>query len=776
MQKLIGGTAALSCLSLAACATAPPLMPVITLHVAVQGRGTVCTQAQPCALRVAQRQVRQRLASASAPRDIVVQLAGGTYRLHAPLRFGPADSGRLGHAVIWTATPGEHPVLSGSRRVTGWHLDDPAHGIWSAKVPTGWHARRLYVNGKAMPRAQASVRALGLDLRHWNATGFVIHGHTASYFSTLAAHIGPRRVRQLDMIWTPMPPTDWETSSCPVAAIMAGTIRMAQPCWKNLTTRPATIWGAGNNNVNPYVLKTGAAPTSMANALLLLREPGQWYLDSVAGTLYYKPRAGQHMAQLDVELPRLQALLQVTGTLVHPVHDLVFRGLTFSGTTWQQPSTGIGFVQIQANLHITSANNQGECTFTTPAGSCPWGGFAQPPGAVVLTAVRRVQLRDDRFVDLGAVGVEVKYGSDDNLIRGNVFTQIASSAIWLGCAGDPDPLDAKADPASAIIALCATDPASASEDTRLAGSTAEIMTGNTVADNVIHHVGYGYLGAAGITLLFTRHTTIAHNDVFDVPYDGLTSGAWQGHPDNVSIAPTKSDEVTRNINADNAIVDNAFHANMQVFTGDGGNIYTEGHQGRTFRRADGSVNAAASFAHGLRIVGNLFNAAPPGNHAYAIAPDVGSQWIDARGNVEWGLKYAFSCHWPSEAGSRLRATGNWRADPDDTQCPTDHGNFPLPTRPGPDNVPLTVLAHVGVQGRYQALEASLPVRIDNTGVSPAVGGKPARMLITGSGFTRTSCVRISGKASPKVTFVSTNVLVAVVPASVAATAVVSVER
>lgn len=703
-------------------------------------------------------------------------LAGGIYRLSEPLRFGPQDSCRNGNTVTWTAAPGAHPVISGGRRAMKWTESDSAHGIWSTKVPAGTRTLQVYVDGKEAQLAQASTSSLGLDLHKWNSTGFVTSGSTATYFSHLAAEIGQGNVKNLEMVWAPMPPTDWEESECPVASIGPGTIRMAQPCWRNLTDRPATVWGAGNKaNVNPYELRKGSAPTTIVNAYPLLTRPGQWYLNQATDTLYYKPTAGQDMGHVDVEIPRLESLLQVSGTLAHPVHDLTFSGLTFTTSTWMQPSSNLGFVQVQANLDITGSNSQGECTYSTPAGSCPWGGFGEPPAAVQLTAARHVLLKGDTFADLGAVGVGLQYGSDDNLVQGSTFTHIASSAIWLGCSGDPDPTDSAADPVSAIISLCTTNPASATEDRKLAGSKAEIMTGNMVDNNVIYHVGYGYLGAAGITMMFTQHSTFSHNDVFDLPYDGLTFGAWQGHPDNKSKGPTHSANVTTNINSDNVIRDNYFHNDMELFTGDGGNIYTEGHQGITVRHSDGTVNTAASYAHGLRISGNLFNADPPHNGAYAIAPDVGSQWIQATGNIEWGLKYSFSCHWPENAKSELKFTGNWRADPDDSKCPTDFDNTPISSHPGPTGIPLSVLASAGVQGRYQELEAVLPATVDYSGVSPESGSVPEKVLVTGSGFTRSTVVYVGGVASPHVQFVSSGVLVAVVPSGVTNTSDVTVK-
>jgi hypothetical protein len=672
---------------------------------------------------------------------VTVLLDGGTYRLSQPLRFGPDDSG-----VTWAAAPGAHPVLSGGMRVTGWHAS--ASGIWSATVPAGTDTRQVFVNGTSAPVAQATTKSLGLDLSQWGAAGFSTSGATADWLADLAQRIGTSDVSGVQFVWNPAPPTDWEESTCPVAAIGTGTVRMAQPCWNNLTNKAPTIFGGNSSNITPYSLAAGTPPTTIADAYPLLH-PGQWYLDRPTHTLYYEPAAGQRVGDLDIEVPRLESLVQVTGTLAKPVHDLTFTGLTFSTATWLQPSTNVGFAQVQANLNVTGANNQGECTFAAGApGTCPWGAFSQPLANVSLTAADRTSFLGDTFTDLGGIGLGIKYGSDDNLVRGSTFTDIASSAIWLGCAGDPNP-GTSSDPASAVIADCAADPGSARD--RIGEN--EIMTGNTIDNNVIHDDAAGYTGAAGVTLLFTRHTTISHNDIFDLPYDGVTSGAWQGHPDAAGW------NNTGNVNADNTISDNLFHNNMQSY-GDGGDIYTEGHQGETVYNADGSIDASASYAGGTTITGNVYDTDTP-NYSYAVAPDVGSQWITLTGNVEWNSHYSMSSHWPTAAAPYTRSFGNWYADPDDTpSSPGEYDNTAIPETPGPADLPLDVLASAGVQGRYQAVEAAVPPSIYYAG---AANGQE---LVAGAGFSRATRVAIGGVPAGAVRYLSSGFLVTSVPAGV----------
>ncbi|MCX7597640.1 MAG: right-handed parallel beta-helix repeat-containing protein [Armatimonadetes bacterium] len=61
-----------------------------------------------------------------------VLVRGGTYYLDEPLVLTPADSGTAQRPVIYAAHPGEKPVISGGRPVTGWR-----------KVPGRLYAARL---------------------------------------------------------------------------------------------------------------------------------------------------------------------------------------------------------------------------------------------------------------------------------------------------------------------------------------------------------------------------------------------------------------------------------------------------------------------------------------------------------------------------------------------------------------------------------------------------------------------------------------------------------
>ena len=305
---------------------------------------------------------------------------------------------------------------------------------------------------------------------------------------------------------------------------------MDQPCWADTTQRSSFSQGSGGLPS----MSTSTMPALLTDAKALLH-PGQWFLDSSASTLYYEPSAGQQVTSLDVELPRLESLLQGAGTLASPLHDVTFRGLQFSYATWNAPSSTAGFADVQSNLRMTGATNQGMCTFSTPAGTCPWGALTQPLANVSFSASNDITLTGDRFAGLGGAGLSVMYGSKNTLIQGNEFTGIASTAILLGCTFDPLPTDSSE--AAGIKQNCTPNSSAVSGDSI---GTNEILSGTTVSSNIIHNIGTDYTSASGITLLFSRGTTIADNDLYNLPYTGITAGVIQGHVDQARSAPCRA--------------------------------------------------------------------------------------------------------------------------------------------------------------------------------------------------------------------------------------------
>ncbi len=527
--------------------------------------------------------------------DITIYLTGGTYRLSQPLTLTPQDSGTNGHNIIYTALPGQRPIISGGVQVTGWKLVDAKKNLWSAPAPSVLkNTRQLYVNGL---RAQRARGTLPVTLTQ-TATGY-----TASD-ATMASWRNPGDIEFVytggNSLWSEgeYGLGAWTEPRCLVGSISGTTITMAQPCWDNSTKRvsfPAGVNGGRTINlVGPA--SVGKRPDYIENAFELLDQPGEWYFDRSASTLYYIPRFGENLRTADVEAPVLESLINGNGSESNPIHNIIFTGLQFSYATWLRPSTGEGFSEIQANYTLTGAGayaTQALCQYVTN-GTCPYGSWTQIPGNLSFTYDTNLQFLNDDFVHLGAAGLALGDGSQSDKVQGNVFTDISGNGLVIGNVDIVNP------------------------------TSGQVTKSNQVLDNHLYDLPVEFHGGVGIDVGYAQNSTIEHNQIDHTAYSGISIG-WGGWPNKIQ-QPAQSNPAQNNVIAYNLIFDH-----MQLLA-DGGGIYSNGLTG-------------TSLANGEQIIGNvIYNQLGPGK---AIYTDNGSAYITIKNNVllhndfsDWGTAQA----------------------------------------------------------------------------------------------------------------------------------------
>jgi hypothetical protein len=523
--------------------------------------------------------------------DVTISLAAGTYRIMAPLTLGPDDSGVNGHNIVYQAEPGTRPVISGGVRIVGWKLYDAARNIWEAQVPADVKgARQLYVDG---------VRATRTRGRLPTALTMTATGYTAAN-NTMASWKHPSWLEFVytggNSVWSERGEGlgSWTEPRCPVADIEGTTITMQQPCWDNSTKRVMLPNGARTANlVGP--MSVGKEPTYVENAFELLGTPGQFYLDRETHTLYYTPREWENLAVADVELPVLHSLIDATGTASNPVHNIIFKGLQFSYATWLGPNGPDGFSEIQAGYQVTGPDGyarQGLCKLV-PGGTCPYGNWTKEPGELRFAFAHDIRFLRDDFVHLGAAGLDLGDGAQNDTVEGCVFKDISGNGLELAGVNAP-----------------------------LAPST-EFASDNRIENNLFEDVGAEYRGGIGIVIGYARRTLVSHNQIDQLPYASMSIG-WGGWPDKIKMAGQANNSSL------NVISDNLIHNEMLVLS-DGGGIYTQGLTGK-------------SLADGERVSGNLvYNQWSSG---HAIYTDNGSSMITISGNVmfhtdhdNWGSRH-----------------------------------------------------------------------------------------------------------------------------------------
>ena len=214
--------------------------------------------------------------------DDITVFIGGTHRIAGPIEFGPEDSATNGFSIVYTAAPGEHPVVSGGLPVAGWNLADRSRNLWCAPAPDGLEdSRDLFVNG--VPANRTRARLLQALVR--NPAGVTVVSP-----DTKVQWRNPG-----DVVFSP--------------------------------AEPGAIWSE----------RLGSPPFFAVNAFELLGTPGEWYFDRPERRIYYTPRAGEDMAGAGAQAARAEALIDAKGAPGRPLTGLIFKGIRFECTTSLRP-------------------------------------------------------------------------------------------------------------------------------------------------------------------------------------------------------------------------------------------------------------------------------------------------------------------------------------------------------------------------------------------------------------------------------------------------------
>lgn len=236
-----------------------------------------------------------------------------------------------------------------------------------------------------------------------------------------------------------------------------------------------------------------------------LDAPGEWYLDRRAGTLYYLPLPGETVDTAQVVAPSLPSFLQLKGEPLKGrfVENLVFRGLTFQHTLFELP----------------------------PGNSNDQQGSASVRAAVAMQGARRCRFERCEFSNLGTWAIEAGRGCTDNVFLRNEIGPVAAGGFRLNGGTERDhPFE---------------------------------RTGrNVITDNRLHDYGQVYPSAVGILLMNTEGNTVAHNEIRDGYYTGISVGWQWGYQ--------------RSVSQGNRIEFNHIHHLGKGLLSDMGGIYTLG--------------------------------------------------------------------------------------------------------------------------------------------------------------------------------------------------------
>jgi hypothetical protein len=459
------------------------------LHVSESGSDqNPGTQEHPLAtLSGAQRAVRELKKTVRRP--ILVLVHAGTYYLERPLAFNGEDSGTADALITYAVAPGERVTLSGGRRLDcKWR--PYRNGILMCDLPEVKSGKlyftQLFINGKRQVRA----RYPNYDNSRPGKSGYTYPANTIP-----TDMVDPQPGPNDDMAYTGagargilFDPASFTKKywARPQEAVLhifrAGYWGNLQWRIKTIDYERRAIWfGDGGHQMgakwdaDPSAINSGCR-FFIENVFEELDAPGEWYLDTNAGILYFMPPPGLDLRSAVVEVPVLESVIRIVGTQSKPVSHLTLDGFRIAHTV----STFLS-------------------TYEVPSLS-DWS--IHRGGSVFLQGTRDCAIRNCWFDAVGGNAVFVSQYNRNAMVSGCKFTEAGDSAIAF------------------VGSLELTN-----------GTERAFPYECQAQDNLIHDCGVFGKQTAGVYISRAKRITASHNLIYNMPRAAICigDGTWGGH-------------------------------------------------------------------------------------------------------------------------------------------------------------------------------------------------------------------------------------------------------
>jgi hypothetical protein len=407
---------------------------------------------------------------------VVVMLRGGTYRLAQPVVFSDQDSGTKEAPITYMAYPGERPIMSGGRLITGWKVYKDrilsAGGVLKHEDKP-FHLGQLFWNGKRQMRA----RFPNFDPKNpW-------YGGWAFIESTVPAD----GKAPLSFRWEPgVFPRRWAKAEQGEIFIIPGLAWNSHLLPIRAVHRDKRMITVGRKLSLDWDKLTPGNRFYVENLLEELDQPGEWCFDSDTNTLYFWPPTGA-LDKGEVTAPMLDRLIELRATNGKPVRYLRFFGLTFT-----QSLTGFPNTMPQRPDYV-------DCNRPIS------GGYA-----FLMENAEHCCVENCRFDQVGGDAIRLHNYNAYNRIVGNEIVGAGAQGICLAHL-DFWPYD--------------FPPIWRGQTERLRSMASRLpwAIGNLISRNHIHHCGSIDNFGAGIHLhgLNCRDNVISHNLIHDMPHHAI---------------------------------------------------------------------------------------------------------------------------------------------------------------------------------------------------------------------------------------------------------------
>ncbi|MFT7033122.1 MAG: hypothetical protein ACJA2S_001624 [Cyclobacteriaceae bacterium] len=475
-----------------------------------------------------------------------IWLADGTYRIVQPLVLGTEDS-----LVKWQATPGEKPVISGGMVLNEWKKE--ANGAYSTQLdnnaPT--QIRELFVNGQRANRARhpnagyLNISKAGEDKR----TNFFFEENDFP-------KIDQPNLVELVLLH------DWSISRINVKSIDWKERQLTTVDW--IGAKVLDFFHLTNWEERPrYFLE---------NAIEFLDAQSEWFYDQDHRKIYYFPKPGDKMDEIEVVIPVASQLIKIEGNKEtrEKVTNISFEGITFEHSVWQVPESG--YCGIQACMFDNRSNEK--------------DGWNWVPAAIEVDLASDVHFNNCVIRHTGGSAIWIREESENCSVTGSHIYDISGNGVNLG------------EGQHRLV----------NEEKWWKSAPEQVSKNLEVSNSLIEHCGQQFYGAIGIWAGLVANAKIERNEIRNLPYTGVSVG-WVWSPE-----PTPCKE--------NVITGNHIHHVLNELS-DGGGIYNLGLQPGSIISNnlihDVKLNAGRAESNGMFLDEGITSVVVENNIIYNIA-------------------------------------------------------------------------------------------------------------------------------------------------------------
>ncbi|MBR4995124.1 MAG: right-handed parallel beta-helix repeat-containing protein [Alistipes sp.] len=412
---------------------------------------------------------------------LYVEVASGDYFMERALTLNKPNV----RPIVVRGSADQMPRMMGGKRIEGWeHWRD---GIYRAYIPEveryGFSFEQFYVNGNRATLARTP-----------NDGFYMVVGESETHIDrgqSRRANYAVERVvlsedgmQALDKIGRGQKAlTDNE-----IGRYVSPKVRFYHK-WDNtvkliehIQRDSSSIFfaGLGAQSWNPV---TKGSRYFLFDYFEALDAPGEWYLDRDNGYLYYYPAEGEDISTAECIAPTLRYWMRMNGAADGYIENISFRNISFQYSSYKMPVKGNDAEQAAASVEA----------------------------AMEFNFVKNISFLNCEMMHTGTCAIWMQRGCHNNTLDHCYLYDLGAGGIKLG-------------------------------EWIMRDKSEQVSSGNTINNCIITNGGHVFPCGVGVSLFYTAHNRLTHNEISNFRYSGVSVGWVWGY----SYSPTIDNYVAYN--------------------------------------------------------------------------------------------------------------------------------------------------------------------------------------------------------------------------------------